>query len=171
MAENFQEKRTILGKIMYNITMTIGKWLTRHMWVYHILSYTWGLLTTIIGWLCYGFVKLFLRKKLQEEGKFGPSHYLLFGNNWGGLEMGTNFFVAGNMSKEWTLHTKCHEVGHNIQNAIWGPFNILISFIPSVIRYWYQRIRRRKGKEVKAYDLIWFEGSATDLGEYYYNHC
>ena len=65
-----------------------------------------------------------------------------------------------------------HEYGHTFQNAILGPFFIFIVAIPSAIRYWYQTIREKQNKENKDYDLIWFEGGATDIGneaEKYFN--
>ena len=123
---------------------------------------------TLAGWVSLGIMKLFTIKK-SKFGKFGPAHYLMFGNNWGGLEFGINFFVADNMGDEWTLHTKKHELGHTFQNAIYGPFVIFISFIPSAIRYWYQHFRAKKNKSNKPYDLAWFEESATDVG-YLYNY-
>lgn len=62
------------------------------------------------------------------------------------------------------ISTNNHEYGHTFQNAILGPFFIFIVAIPSAIRYWYQEIRRRQYKHTTDYDLIWFEGSATDIG-------
>ena len=74
------------------------------------------------------------------------------------------------MGDEWTLHTKQHETGHSFQNAIWGPLSIFLIFVPSFIRYWYQESRARKGKDNKPYDAIWFEGSASKIGEEYYEN-
>lgn len=122
---------------------------------------------TLLGWVSYAFVYLIFKQKIKAW-KFGPCYYIMIGNNWGGLEMGKCFFVAYNMGDSWTLHTKCHEMGHTFQNAILGPFMIFLVSIPSAIRYWYQRIRTKKGKSNKAYDLIWFEGSASEIGEYFY---
>ena len=167
---DYQEKRTLYGKFMFNFLLKCSKFLMKHMWLYYILNYIWGILTTIIGWIVLGFVRLFFRNKVVEHGKFGPCHYAMLFNNWGGLELGTNFILADNMGKNWTLHTKCHEMGHTFQNAILGPFAIFLVFLPSVIRYWYQEFRSRKGKDNKPYDLIWFEGNATTVGEYYYQN-
>ena len=156
----YQKDRTLYGKIMFTITVNLSKILINHMWLYYILNYTWGIITTIFGWLIYGFVFIFMHKAIVDKGKFGPSHFLQLFNNWGGLELGVNFLVADNTGDSWTLHTKQHELGHTFQNAIWGPFAIFISFIPSVIRYWV-------GYK-KPYDAAWFEGSATTVGEMYY---
>ena len=62
--------------------------------------------------------------------------------------------------------TNNHELGHTFQNAILGPFFIFIVAIPSAIRYWYRRFSKKTKPE---YDAIWFEGSATSIGEYVYN--
>lgn len=166
----YWDERSQIGDDLYYLVFLASKFLMRHMWLYHILNYTWGILTTIAGWIMLTFVDVFMKKSIFEKGKFGPSRYIIFGDNWGGLECGTNFLVAGNMGDDWTLHTKCHELGHTFQNAVLGPFAIFISFIPSVIRYWYQEIRSRKGKENKPYDQAWFEESATDVGTYYYEN-
>lgn len=166
---NYQDTRTKYGKFMFNITLRCSKTLMKHMWLYYVLNYTWGLLTTLIGWIALGFVRLFLRKKVVDHGSFGPCKYVMFGNNWGGLSLGTNFFLADNMGESWTLHTKQHEMGHTFQNAIWGPLAIFLIFLPSAGRYWYQRIRKNKGKPTKDYDAIWFEGNASTIGEIYYN--
>lgn len=163
---NFQEERTAYGRFMFNITLHASRFLMKHMWLYYILNYTWGLLTTIVGWIILGFVRLFLRKKVVEHGKYGPCHYAIFGDSWGGLEIGINFLVADNMGTYWTQHTKEHESGHTFQNAIWGPLAIFLIFIPSFIRYWLDRA----GKIKKDYDAIWFEGNASTVGHEYYEH-
>jgi hypothetical protein len=72
------------------------------------------------------------------------------------------------MSDAYTLHTKCHELGHTYQNALWGPFTIFLVAIPSAIRYWYQIIREKQGKPNKPYDSVYFEGSASYIGETLY---
>ena len=123
---------------------------------------------TIVGWIALGFIKLFLRKNISEFDKFGLCYYVKFGNRWGGLSLGTNFFVADNMGDEWTLHTKCHELGHTFQNAIWGPLAIFLIYIPSYIRYWKFRSNNKKNKPNPDYDLFWAEGNATTIGEKYY---
>lgn len=162
----YQSERTSYGRFMFNITLHVSKFLMKHMWLYYILNYTWGIITTLVGWIVLGFVRLFLRNKVVDYGKFGPCHYAMLGNNWGGLELGTNFVLADGMRAEWTLHTKQHEMGHTFQNAIWGPLAIFLIFIPSCIRYWLDRA----GKVKKDYDAIWFEGNASTIGSEYYNN-
>lgn len=162
---NYQNQRTKYGKFMFNLVLRGSKFLMKHMWLYYLLSYTWGIIMTLIGWIVLGFIRLFLYKKVVEWGKFGPCHYAMLFDYWGGLELGTNFLVADKMGKDWTLHTKQHETGHTFQNALLGPLAIFLVFIPSAIRYWLDV----KVKINNPYDAIWFEGSASSIGEYYYD--
>ena len=151
---------------MYNFTDKACKKIMKHKWLIYLLNYTWGILTTLAGWMMYGFCLLFLKKHIGENGKFMHCRYLTIFDHWGGLSMGMDFFT----DRQPSLHTQCHECGHTLQNALFGPFWIFIVGIPSAIRYWYQTIRSRKGLQNKPYDLIWYEGSASDLGTYYYNN-
>ena len=155
---------TKFGKFMYNLITPAAIYLSKHKALFYALSYTWGILTTLGGWVMFLFVKLFLRKKIEWEGKFHTADCIVFGNNWGGLECGTNILVAGNAGEDWELHTKRHELGHTYQNAVMGPFAIFMGFIPSVARYWYQTIRDHKKLPNKPYDDFWYEGSATYIG-------
>lgn len=161
-------KRSKIGSLMYSLTMSIGKFLGRHMWLYYLLNYTWGIIMTLIGWVVMFLCWLLLVKDVH---KHGPSHYIMIGDNWGGLELGKCFLVADNMGESWTEHTKNHEMGHSFQNAIYGPFVIFLVAIPSACRYWYQTIARKRGKSFPSdwYDSAWFEGSATDIGDWYMN--
>ena len=165
---NYKEQRSKLGNFFYRVTAKSATFLMRHMWLYYLLNYTWGLLATVFGWVVLVFIKLFLNKHVVDYRKFGPCYYIMLFNNWGGLELGINFILANNMGDYWTLHTKCHELGHTFQNAIFGPLAIFMIYLPSAIRYWYQEFRSRKAKLNKAYDSIWFEESATDIGTKYY---
>lgn len=166
----YQEERMALGKFLFNRTKKAAEFLMKHMWLYYILNYTWGLLAVIFGWIVIGFLYIFFRKKIVNHGKFGPCHYVTIFDNWGGLELGINFILADKMGAYWTLHTKQHECGHTFQNAIYGPFAIFMVYLPSAIRYWQQTIRQKQGKSNKPYDLIWFEGSASAIGEIYYEN-
>lgn len=167
---DYQNRRTKVGRLLYKSTLKCGSFLGKHLWLYYILNYTWGFIMTFIGWIIIAFIKVFLRKSLIESKYFGPAYYCMIYNDWGGLELGKCFLVSDGTSLDWILHTKKHELGHTFQNAVLGPFFIFLVFIPSAIRYWYQRYRTYKGLDNKPYDLIWFEGSATDIGENYYNN-
>ena len=65
-----------------------------------------------------------------------------------------------------------HEYGHSIQNCFYGPLMPFIVMIPSIIRFWYIEIfyYRKKKKYGKAYDSIWFEKQATNLGTNFYHN-
>ena len=88
------------------------------------------------------------------------------GEGWGGVEFGPIHIVNQNPSQ----HILDHEFGHSIQNCYMGPFMIFIS-LASAIRYWYReylvQIKKYKYSDLPDYDAIWFEGSATQLGEKY----
>lgn len=160
---DYQSQRTVIGRWLYNITMKWTKWLSKHMWLWYVLNLTWGLIYTIIGFFMGLFVFIF---KKQLPKKFYHVWEFDFGNNWGGLEGVFFIFISLNMGNEFTLHTRQHEFGHSFQNALFGPFNIFLTLIPSCARYWIQIWREKKGKLNKDYDLAWFEGSATDGGKY-----
>ena len=65
----YQEQRTKYGKFMFNVMLKGSRFLMKHMWLYYLLNYTWGIIMTLIGWIVLGFVRVFLRKKVVEHGK------------------------------------------------------------------------------------------------------
>lgn len=151
---------------IFNVTLRGAVFLNRHMWLYWILQFTWGIVYNVIGGLMALFCLMFRGKASSYFG-----HYIImFGADWGGLSCGCGAIVAYNMGDNWTRHTKNHESGHNFQNAIWGPFSIFLMNIPSAIRYWCQEInsRRGHGERNKPYDSAFFEDSASVIGEYLY---
>lgn len=154
-------KRTKVGSFLYSFTMSAGGFLCRHPILAQILNATWGIIGVLIGAIMMLVVIILPKKK--KSGSFNGFPYVMFGDNWGGLEGVIWFFVADNMGEDWTRHTMRHETGHAFQNAIYGPFTILLIGIPSMIRYWVRVVR----KSEIPYDAIWFEGSATDLGVKY----
>ena len=171
LIENKYEKdRTKLGNVLYNITFFFANGLIKHPVLFYILSYTWGIVTTILGWIVYIFVRIFFASHIVKHRRFGHCHYLMLFKNWGGLELGTNFLIAADMGDSWTYRTKCHELGHTIQNAIWGPFALLFIFIPSTIRYWVRRAKEKKVVMLKPYDTFWPEESATNIGLVYHEY-
>ena len=152
----YYAKRTKAGNTMYSFLQKSTKMLIKHRWLYWLLNFTWGILTTLCG-LLLSLTMLCIGKKPKQ---WHSVWYFQIFDNWGGMEMGT-MFLRDNSNY---ISTNNHEYGHTFQNAILGPFFIFIVAIPSAIRYWYQEIRRRQHKPNKEYDLIWFEGSATDIG-------
>lgn len=131
---------------------------------YWVLSLTWGLLMTLLG-LATAAVLLCCGKK-PYPNMYG--YYFVAGKNWGGFNMGPISVVSENPSR----HTLNHEFGHSIQNCYLGPLLPFLVAIPSALRYWYREyLIRYKGKsysELPPYDSIWFEGSATQLGNEYW---
>lgn len=139
----------------------------KHMWLWWVLNLTWGSIYSIIGLFEMLFVLIFGRNK--KISRFHEAICTQFGNNWGGLSGVFFIFVADNMGDTYTKHTKCHELGHSFQNALFGPFNIFLVLIPSFVRYWAFTIGPRIHKNYVStpYDQIWFEGSASDAGTEY----
>lgn len=139
----------------YKFINTVGIWLARHKVVYYILSYTWGLLNTIIGWL----VLLILLPHGRLRGR-GSARYLQLNRptTWG-FSIG-RLVVVG---KDWNIETLKHEFGHTVHSIIFGPLVWLFVYIPSFLRFWYIR----KSKKPIYYDGIWFEYTASYIGNYY----
>lgn len=122
---------------------------------------------TIAGLFTTLFILLFMRKKATFH-KNGYSFIIEIGGNWGGVNLGA-ISLCGSYSKTnpyWYEHTRKHEFGHSIQNIIFGPFQLFLVAIPSVIRYWYKIIMQKKGKifDNNWYDSCWIEGTATRWG-------
>ena len=133
--------------------------------VYWFLQLTWGSLMTILGFFVILFCKIFLKAKIHKNG---CTIIAELKGNWGGLELGAFALCGGytttNPDEAWFQHTRRHEFGHSIQNIIFGPLNIFITWIPSIIRYHYRNWRTSKGLPNPDYDSIWFEGTATKWG-------
>ena len=133
--------------------------------IYWALSLTWGLILTLLG-LTTAVVLLCCGKK-SYRNMYG--YYFVVGKNWGGFNMGPISVVSENPS----YHTLNHEFGHSIQNCYFGPLMPFIVAIPSAIRYWYRefliRTGRKKWSELRPYDEAWFEGTATQLGDRYFD--
>ena len=45
---NYQNQRTKYGKFMFNLVLRGSKFLMKHMWLYYVLNYTWGIIMTLI---------------------------------------------------------------------------------------------------------------------------
>lgn len=160
MTDEYQPQRTRLGKMLFNLVVSVGKFLADHMWLHYVLNFTWGLIGNVLGLLVFFVASLLPCKK--KFARFHDFAYLILGRGWGGFEC-CYFFLLGDADEYWVEHTVKHEIGHSFQNAIFGPFQLFI-VAASAIRYWLFRFKLAKN----AYDAIWFEGSATKVGEYYY---
>jgi hypothetical protein len=155
----YYEKRTKIGNAMYSFLQKSTKALIKYRWLYWLLNFTWGILTTLCG-LIISLVMLCIGKKPK---RWCSIWYFQICDNWGGLEMGTMFLRD---NSNYIISTNNHEYGHTFQNAILGPFFIFIVAIPSAIRYWYRKFSKKTQPD---YDTIWFEGSATDIGNDVYS--
>ena len=122
--------------------------------LFYILNFTWGLPMTLIG----GIACLVLIGCGKLPTVHGGCLCFTVGKNWGGVSLGLVMIV----SERATENTKNHELGHALQNAVYGVFMPFIVSIPSAVRYWY-----RRGKDpatLPPYDAVWFEGQATEWG-------
>lgn len=130
--------------------------------MFWVLSWTWGFIMTFIGSLV--FVALRITGHEAKRNQYG--YYFEIGENWGGAEIGPFAIVNKNPSQS----ILDHEFGHSLQNCYLGPYMPFIS-LASATRYWYReylvRAKKKKYSELVPYDGIWFEGTATYLGEYY----
>lgn len=85
--------------------------------------------------------------------------YFEIGKGWGGLSLGWFFICCEDASEK----TKCHEVGHTLQNTNIDGWKMLTLSLGSAVRYWYREIFGA----TTPYDSWWFEGQATELGTKY----
>ena len=116
-------------------------------------------LTTAVVLLCCG----------KKPFPYLYGYVFTVGERWGGLNMGP-ITVTDTLSATSTL---THEFGHSIQNCYLGPFMPFLVALPSAVRYWYREWLVRSGRkawhELPDYDNIWFEGTATSMGNSYFD--
>lgn len=129
--------------------------------LFNLLSWTWGLPLTLIGYIV---TSIFKAMGYKVE-KFGYCHCVTYGHNWGGVSFGPFMIVC----EEAQEHTKAHEHGHAIQNCWLGFLAPFVVNIPSAVRYWHRMALLKQGKieeykKLPDYDSAWFEYSATNLG-------
>ena len=128
---------------------------------FYTLSFTWGALITLVGFL----ISFFMVITGHKGKRHGLSHYYVTGKKpWGGMSWGMTFIT----DRTEHPHTLDHECGHAIQNCFFGPFMLLAVCVPSFARYWSRRVMMKKGRRPKTdYDSVWFERQASELGSYY----
>lgn len=108
--------------------------------LFYLLSFTWGILMTLIG----GVAILALIITGHKPKLFNGRCYVQVGDYWGGVDLGC-FFIT---DKDVSLNTKQHECGHGIQNIILGPLMPFVVCIPSATRYWLQEIKTWKNRVI-----------------------
>ena len=79
------------------------------------------------------------------------------------LKVATPFFIGFVIA--WLFNPLVVKLENRGWNRAIASMVIFLVFIPSAIRYWLDV----KVKINNPYDAIWFEGSASSIGEYYYD--
>ena len=132
-------------------------------WAFYLLSWTWGIIMTLIGHAAAGI--LLLLGYRPQKNCYGWIFEVGYG--YGGIDLGYISIVC----KDSTQYLKDHEFGHSVQNCFFGPLFPFLVAIPSMTRYWYRewRLRTGKGNPTGYYD-IWFEKQASDYGIAYREH-
>lgn len=140
----------------------------RLFWFY-FLSFTWGIIWTVIGLVVFVFALIFTKKEKRDVLMYKGRIVICYPNaRFGGISLGIVLIVSST-----SIRLLNHELGHTIQNTWFGPFFILLIAIPSGIRYqlfdWLYDRHKRKYNKPLMYDSIWFEAQATRLGQIYGN--
>lgn len=131
--------------------------------IFWLLSLTWGLPMTLVG----AAAALFLYWRGYLPTRWGPCWVFAVGEGWGGVNLGPVILV----SKGSGSNTINHEVGHALQNCIWGPLFPFVIAIPSVIRYWVreQEEFRDKVKFSIIFDIALLVFSIVSLILFFFN--
>ena len=134
----------------------ILNYIGRYPVLFYILSWTWGILESLLGFLVIlpimliGRIYIFCNRLVVQTPKF-------FGR-WGWAALGCFAMVSYNHKPNSIVIIQ--EFGHGIQNIIFGPFTLFIITIPAMIRYLVYLI---SGK----YKEFWFDRQASKLGYYH----
>jgi len=134
-----------------------------------ILSLTWGLPATIVGFLAATVLILTGHKPKNYHGNV----MFIRPADVGSLNLGPFFFVSRRAQDD--AYTKYHEAGHGLQNILYGPIYLIIVGLFSII--WYH-IFRRKYKDIlptlsreekdALYEKLWCEKQASKWGKRVY---
>lgn len=161
MKNVFEERQRVENRFYWRIVNGMGQFVNKHKSLYYILSFTWGIIGTIIGYLVALILLPFGR--IVNSG-FGFRYFEFKRRTTWGFSIGTMSFV-GKDSRTTTLY---HEYGHTVHNAIFGPLVFIFVSLPSLFRFWYLRLLVSKRKDITyKYDNVWFEGTATSIGMHY----
>lgn len=128
-----------------------------------ILSLTWGIPMTIVGFV----VALFLLFTGHKPEWFGYMlHFTVKSENGWGLSLGPVIVTTSDCADDIDLLS--HECGHSSYQMFW--FGWLFPFIvaiPSAIRFWHRYYLMKNGTkswELPPYNSVWFERTATEYG-------
>lgn len=94
---------------------------------FYLIQWTWGALMNIVG----GVTALVMLITGHKPYAFGPYVYFRTKWNFGGVNLGM-FFIIGDRCDSCAPH----EMGHGIQNMMFGPLMPFIVCLPSAYRYW-----------------------------------
>ena len=126
--------------------------------VFYFLSITWGLPLTICG----AVVALFLLVTGHRPHRWGGCLCFEFGKTrWGGLNLGLVILCQPRASDA----LKSHEVGHAVQNALWGILTPFVVHFPSAVRFHIRNKKSARGESLPPYDAVWYEAQATRIGK------
>jgi len=106
--------------------------------IFWLLSLTWGLPMTLVG----AAAALILALKSYVPTRWGPCWVFVVGEGWGGINLGPVIII----SKTSKIRTIYHEIGHALQNCLWGPLFPFVIAIPSAIRYQLREREELKNK-------------------------
>jgi hypothetical protein len=137
----------------------------KELFIFYFLSFTWGIVWTLIGLLVLAFVYVFMYEHVIIKKVSGRIAIIFREKTFGGISLGIVYMVDAYNR----IETHKHEIGHTVQNIVYGPLFIPLVAIPSGIRYqlWpmiRQRTFDRTGK-YPSYHSIWFEKQANEWGE------
>lgn len=126
--------------------------------LFWLLSLTWGLIMTLIGFLFY-LINLLTLSTINVK-MFKSRIVVRSKIMQGGVSMGL-FVFLDTRANDSVLY---HEMGHSVQNIVWGVLFLPVIGIPSFVRaaLWNKFLSKRKGAN---YYSIWFERQATEFGE------
>ena len=129
----------------------------KEKWLFYLISFTWGLPAVFSGALA----ALIIRVLGHKSSRYGWLwRFEIPDIDWG-ASFGL-FFIAPKGNEVISMH----EHGHAIQNIYLGPFYPAVVWLPSVIRFWYRKIREKSAKPLKKkYSDIWFEKSSDESGK------
>lgn len=145
---------------------TILKFIGRHQILMWILNLTWGILGTIFGLLVS--IIFLLTGHKPHRANYNWYFVSRIKGGWG-FECGCCFILSKDCENSTSV--MCHEYGHLIQNALYGPFIIFLC-IGSICRYWYRELKYYNNHTFPPteYDRWWFEGQATQVGYEIYKY-
>lgn len=127
---------------------------------FYALSLTWGLPLNIVG----GIVALTLLAKGHRPRLFeGCLCFELGATKWGGLNLGLVILCQKGAPEA----LKTHELGHAVQNCLWGVLTPLVVHLPSAVRFHLRNQKAKQGEPLPPYDAVWYEAQATRLGQLY----